>query len=342
MNHTLGELRQKQSLPLEAKIVMTKHRIKEWYDHYDGMVYVSFSGGKDSTVLKHLVEHTDGVYDVPSVFVNTGLEYPEIQRFARNQPNVEVIAPKLKFPDVLKKYGYPVISKEVSCAVYECKGKEGNWAERRYQQLSGCFINKMTGELSPYNMGRYKYLLDADFQISNKCCYVMKKEPSHQYGKKTGRFPMTGMMAEESRLRESSWIRNGCNAFNNGKSMPMAFWNENDVLGYIVKYNVPYCREVYGDIIETGVGTYTTTKAKRTGCMFCMFGCHLEDEPNRFQQMEKTHPHQYLYCIGGGEYDANGKWQPNEKGLGLGHVLDYIGVNYRREKELFDELEEVL
>lgn len=271
MNHTLGELRQKQSLPLEAKIVMTKHRIKEWYDHYDGMVYVAFSGGKDSTVLKHLVEHTDGVYDVPSVFVNTGLEYPEIQRFARSQPNVEVIAPKLKFPDVLKKYGYPVISKEVSEALQYAKRNDCKESTIRYQQLMGTYVDPKTGELSPYNKQKYAYLLDADFNISNQCCYAMKKQPGKKYVKQSGRHPMIGMMAEESRLRETAWIRHGCNAFNNGKSMPMAFWNENDVLEYIVKYNVPYCSEVYGDIIETGVGTYTTTKAKRTGCMFCMF-----------------------------------------------------------------------
>lgn len=282
MNHTLGELRQKQSLPLEAKIVMTKHRIKEWYDHYDGMVYVAFSGGKDSTVLKHLVEHTDGVYDVPSVYVNTGLEYPEIQKFARSQENVTVINPSMKYPELIKKYGYPVISKEVSGALYEAKGN-GKTSTVRKQQLNGEHIDPKTGNLSPYNKAKYKYLIDSDFGISNRCCYIMKKRPSHKYEKDTGRYPMTGMMADESRLRQSTWMQKGCNAFDTGKSMPMAFWTENDVLEYIVKYNVPYCKEIYGDIVEVGIGQYTTTKAKRTGCMFCMFGCHLEKEPNRFQ-----------------------------------------------------------
>lgn len=42
-------------LPLDLKVEMTKARIKEWYEHYDGQVYVSFSGGKDSTVLLHIV-----------------------------------------------------------------------------------------------------------------------------------------------------------------------------------------------------------------------------------------------------------------------------------------------
>ena len=85
--HTSYDLKQMQSVPLEGKIIMTKERIRQWYEHWDGNVYVSFSGGKDSTVLKHIV---DSMYDdVPSVFVNTGLEYPEIQQFVRRVKNGE-------------------------------------------------------------------------------------------------------------------------------------------------------------------------------------------------------------------------------------------------------------
>lgn len=109
--HSMYELNQMQSLPLEIKIRMTKERIEQWYERWDGMVYVSFSGGKDSTVLKHIV---DSMYDdVPAVFVNTGLEYPEIQKFAMSQPNVVTVRPEMRFDEVIKKYGYPVVSKEV-------------------------------------------------------------------------------------------------------------------------------------------------------------------------------------------------------------------------------------
>lgn len=125
MKHTKADLKQMQSLPLETKIQMTQRRIREWYDYWGGQVYVSFSGGKDSTVLKHIV---DGMYDdVPAVFVNTGLEYPEIQQFVRNvkagkydcfNADVEIIRPGMRFGEVIKKYGYPVISKEVSERIY--------------------------------------------------------------------------------------------------------------------------------------------------------------------------------------------------------------------------------
>lgn len=33
--HTATDLKQMQSLPLEAKIIMTQRRIREWYDHWN-------------------------------------------------------------------------------------------------------------------------------------------------------------------------------------------------------------------------------------------------------------------------------------------------------------------
>ena len=111
--HTLQELQQWQALPLSVKILMTKERIRQWIKEYgeDG-VYVSFSGGKDSTVLLHLVRST--YPKVKAVFVDTGLEYPEIRAFVKTFDNVEWLKPKMNFKEVISKYGYPFISKEVS------------------------------------------------------------------------------------------------------------------------------------------------------------------------------------------------------------------------------------
>ena len=108
-------LHQLQALPLDAKILMTQQRIREWYNHFNGDVYISFSGGKDSTVLTHLVH---SMYpDVPLVFANTGLEYPEIQAFAKKM-GAEFIRPKMSFSEVISAYGYPIISKEVAEAIH--------------------------------------------------------------------------------------------------------------------------------------------------------------------------------------------------------------------------------
>lgn len=343
--HTADDLKQMQALPLGSKIAMTKRRIREWYEHWDGQVYVSFSGGKDSTVLKHIV---DSVYpDVPAVYVNTGLEYPEIQRFATAQHNVVTVRPEIRFDTVIKKYGYPVVSKEVSNAVQGARHCAGKRITTRLMRLRGELLD-LNGEKSRYNCEKWGFLLDAPFGISDQCCAVMKKNPAKKYERETGRKPIIGTMAYESRLRRKNWVKNGCNSFDGRKaqSAPLSFWTEQDILHYIRQYNVPYC-PIYGEIrikrrdgeaegqinLIDYLGCYEpedvleTTGCKRTGCMFCMFGCHLEREPNRFQQMKITHPKQYAYCIGGGEY-VDGIWQPSKEGLGMGKVLDYIHVKY--------------
>lgn len=157
---------------------------------------------------------------------------------------------------------------------------------------------------SPYALTKWRFLLDADFDVSNYCCDVMKKAPAKKYEKETGRKPITAQMAEESRLRETQWLLYGCNAFDSKKrpiSNPMSFWTENDVLEYIVKNNLKIC-SVYGEVQTVGgqlyldidgVAKYETTGAKRTGCMLCGFGCHLDDDPNRFEILKQFHPKMY-------------------------------------------------
>ena len=100
-------------MPLDVKVRLTKQRIREWVNEYgtDG-VYVSFSGGKDSTVLLDIVRQD--FPNIPAVFCDTGLEYPEIREFVKTFDNVTILRPKMNFVDVIRKYGYPMISKEVS------------------------------------------------------------------------------------------------------------------------------------------------------------------------------------------------------------------------------------
>lgn len=118
----------------------------------------------------------------------------------------------------------------------------------------------------------------------------------------------------------------------------MSFWTEQDVLRFIVDRELPIA-SVYGDIVASdGENDYAETLidcklhctgCQRTGCMFCAFGAHLEKGENRFERMKHTHQKHYEFCIGGGEFDpADGLWKPNEKGLGYGRVLDFIGVRY--------------
>ena len=114
--HTISDLHQMQSLSLSAKIRMTQNRIRGWVEEYgeDG-VYLSFSGGKDSTVLLHMARQ---LYPgLKAVFVDTGLEYPEVRRFVKCFDNVDWLRPAMTFKQVIEKYGYPFIGKEISDSV---------------------------------------------------------------------------------------------------------------------------------------------------------------------------------------------------------------------------------
>ncbi len=305
MKITSELLRERQEKPLKWKIQASLQRIEEWYDYHKGQVYVSFSGGKDSTVLLHLVRSI--FPDVPAVFCNTGLEYPEIVDFVKSTDNVKIIRPGKSFRKVIQDHGYPVISKEQAYFIYQLRTTKSE--KLRNLRLNGNSAG--FGKLSE----KWKYLIDSPFKISDQCCDWMKKKPFKKLEKETGLKPFIGVMAENSQLRKSNYIRYGCNEFDEGrsKSKPLSFWMESDVWNYLKQEHVKYC-----SVYDMGY--------ERTGCMFCMFGVHMEDSPNRFQMMQNTHPKQYKYCI--------------EK-LGIGPVLDYMGVDYSDyQLNLFEIIEQ--
>ena len=325
--HTREDLKAMQALDLEDKIAIAQVRIREWYEHWNGKVYVSFSGGKDSTVLLHLVRK---LYPgVPAVYCDTGLEYPEVREHAFSTPNVTVLRPKMDFRSVIAKYGYPVLSKEVSQRIEEVRKNPKARASIRF--LTG--VNE-DGSKTAYGASDLALrVLNSDFAVSHKCCAIMKKAPFAEFEKKSGMKMYNGMMAEEGRRRETSYFLYGCNAFNNVRpsSRPLMTWTEQDVLHYI-KHEGLKIPAVYGEIVpamnaEDTSGQcrmfgddcrLTLTGVSRTGCMFCGFGAHLEKEPNRFQRMKKDYPKIWAYCL-----------KPWDKGgLGMKEVLDFIGVKY--------------
>lgn len=346
---TAEELRIMQAYPLDLKIKKTKQRIREFVDYFGEQdCAVSFSGGKDSTVLLHIVRE---LYpNMEAVFCNTTLEYPEIQKFAKSFDNVTVISPHLTYAQVIEKYGYPFISKEVSERVYNARRCLASLAEGgmsstlnittslqksfpiKVQQLFG------TGGFfsSRYDFSRWKDLLTLDFKLSHLCCNVMKKRPFHSYGKKM----ITATMAEESQLRQSAWLKTGCNAFNQGVSKPMSFWTEQDVLQYIKAHGLPIA-SVYGDIVYGSRDSeqynatlcdcgakLCTTGCQRTGCIFCGYGAPRDKGESRFQRLKHTHPKLYDYCMGGGAYDTDGFWVPTTSGLGMAHCIDELNRLY--------------
>ena len=337
MVHTKDDLRLLQALPLPVKVRMTEQRIKQWVNEYgiDG-VYVSFSGGKDSTVLLDIARNI--FPDVKAVFINTGLEYPEIVQFVKTFDDVDIIRPKMSFKQVIEKYGYPFISKEKAHLIFYAKRL--GVQSKTYKKLIG--VDEYKGSL--FASPKYGQLINADYIIGERCCSVMKKSPAHIYGHLTNRKAITAQMAADSVNRETLWKRYGCNMFNanNPISNPMAFWTEQDVLRYIKERNLPIA-SVYGDVVVAdadgfeydgmicGECQYNTTGCNRTGCIFCGFGAHLEKGETRFERLKRTHPKLYSYCLGGGGYDPEGIWKPTNEGLGMAHVIDDLNRRYGKD-----------
>lgn len=345
--HDAERLRELRELPLERKVLISQARIIEWYSKHDGKVYVSFSGGKDSTVLLDMVRNL--FPEVPAAFVNTGLEFPEIREFALSHENVTEVTPvwgqnkfgkergtHKTFVDVLTCYGYPIITKQVSQAIHEARGKPHG---AKWKQVFEGYQRRDGGQ-SFYDFSRWKPLYPLPFRISDHCCNVSKKQPVKQYGKQAGRVPYVGSMAGESMQRYASWIRYGCNVFSDKSpsSRPLSFWTEQDVLQYIKRHDLPYC-SVYGDIVEEN-GRLRCTGRDRTGCVFCGFGIHIQGKRGltNFEMLKETHPKLYSYCLRGGQWIANpdytedpapDAWNPEKlwvpkDGLGMAAVFDMV------------------
>ena len=404
--HTVGDLYQMQSLPLSAKVQMTGRRIHEWAEYYgtDG-IYLAFSGGKNSTVLLDISRKI--FPGIPAVFVDTGLEYKEIRDFVSRQENVEVLRPKMNFRQVIQKYGYPFIGKEVAGCVHGARRYMRKLMEReraesgsgiipnysymadlagidrredkenelyrklicgeiasadikapaRYLIMQGKYPHREKGSETQeysrmYNKERYKFFLEAPFEISENCCNVMKKAPMHSYSKRTGRMPVTAQMASESRLRTTKWLQNGCNGFHmkSPVSNPMSFWTEQDVLAYIYSRRLPIA-SVYGEVtaeygedaekegkqdpagaglFDAGRPVYRTGRCSRTGCVFCGFGVHREKTSNRWETAERfSNPAVIDYMMRGGSFDTDGFWKPDRRGLGFWFVIEWINLHGR-------------
>ncbi len=294
-------LEQLQNLPLQAKETLALKRIKEFFEMNDGNVYVSFSGGKDSTVLLHLVRRF--YPDVEGMIVNTGMEHPENIKFSKTVDNLKWMRPKKTFSQVCKENGFPVVSKNVSRYVSDLQNPTPN--NKRTRQVRLGLTGGKVGVLSK----KWRYLVNADFKCSDRCCDVMKKEPAHRYERETGNAGIIGTMADESMMRKLTWMKQGC--FNHTKNlvMPLSVWTDKDVWDYIKKYDLKYSKAY--DMGE-----------KRTGCMMCPYGAHLEQEPNRYQRMEIYYPKILKYHL---------------EVTGMKKVLDTIGVPYTNKQKNLSE-----
>ena len=299
---------------------MTRNRIRNFITEYgtEG-VYLSFSGGKDSTVLMDIARQVDN--RIPAVLVDTWLEYPQIRSFVKTYDNVVTLKPTMGLKDIIRQYGWCFPSKDVAQIIWHARqGKK--WALNKLHGLDG------NGKKSAYRQQYIKWLplYESDLLISPYCCIKQKEEPIARYEKQTGRHPILAVMAEESARRKGAYLRTGCNSFESARplSKPMAFWKEQDVLRYKVLNHLAIA-EPYGDVVEDGQvagqlsfipteGKLRCTGEQRTGCMFCPVGCHLTNF-GKFRRLKAYNPRLYDYCME----------ELEEKKL-----LEWVAKNYKR------------
>jgi 3'-phosphoadenosine 5'-phosphosulfate sulfotransferase (PAPS reductase)/FAD synthetase len=293
---TYDELKYRQSWTLEQKIDHSVGVVSSFMEKINGNIAASYSGGKDSTVMLDIIRRfVDKT--VPAVFCNTGNEYPEVVKFVRQTDNVTVIRPEMHIRQIIEKYGFPLISKEQSQYIWQAK--HTNSAKLRNIRLYGS-INGI-GKIAE----RWKFMIDAPFDVSEKCCFRLKKKPFNKFHKQTGLYPVIGTMAGESRLRFQKWLKHGCNSFETNMiaSYPLSIWTESDVWAYIRKFNLPY-----SPIYDMGL--------RRTGCVVCGFGCHIKGD-RRFYFLKEHKPKIYEHFM-----------RLENSGVSYREALQYCGIDF--------------
>ena len=324
--------------PYRLKPSFSAKRIYQWYDYFDGKIYVSFSGGLDSTILSFLVCQTYREYrlegPVRLVFSDTGTEFPEVRaftccyvewlkkKFPEQEIDFETIRQKegWNFKRVCSEKGFPILSKDTANKIW--KLRYGKLGERyRNYLLHGDERGKF-GMLA----ARWQYLADkkvTPFDISSACCKILKIEPFRRYHKRTGNYPMLGITQDESLRRKNLYRYTGCNVYEGTaiKSQPIAFWTRQDVLRFKEEHQIPIC-SVYGNVIRKRGGCLDTAGEKRTGCILCGFGCQMEKEPNRIQRLSVSPvlTHRRIYEWG---------MQLENNGITYQEALEHCGIPTR-------------
>ena len=304
---TVEELHNRQEWTLAQKIDHSLGVIDQFIARMDGKVYLSFSGGKDSTVLLHLCEIIKP--DIKCVFVNTGCESVDVVRFVEKMKaahNIEVIRPKLTPRQVWAKYGFPLVSKDQAFKIDLVRKNPNSASAQKFMRDSNKFtISKC-----------FRYLCDTEkckYHTSAVCCNKLKKDPCKRYEHESGLRPIVATMASESMLRETDYLRVGqCNKFDQGheKSKPLSIWMEEDIWQFIRENNIEIA-EIYAKGVD------------RTGCVGCGFGAQMKDD-RRLETFYRLYPKYYNMVLNfennGVTYRealremlaVNGLWLPDE------------------------------
>lgn len=295
---TIQELQRRQAWTLHQKIDHAVGTIENFIATTGHNVYVSFSGGKDSTILLDIARKYISK-DINAVFCNTGNEYPIILRFVKTFDNLVVLHIGKTMRDIIKKEGFPLVSKETSEKIRQLK--HTNSEKLRNIRLYGYPDRKRSIGKCPK---KWQFLKDAPFDISERCCDELKKKQFKIYEKKTGLMPLIGVTAAESRLRTMQYLhRGGCNAFKGDRprSFPLSIWTERDIYEYAKEMGVKLC-DIYKD-----------RTVRQTGCMMCGYGA--DQDPEHFTYLYQHYPKAYEHFM-----------NMENNGVTYREALKYIGV----------------
>lgn len=255
--------------------------IKTAYEKYDleHNAYISFSGGKDSTLLHYLIDEALPGNRIPRVYIDTGIEYQLIREFvhsmAKNDDRFVIIKPTLPIKATLEKYGYPFKSKEHSFKLHEWQlgNRETN------------FIKKYLGNGDYSCPKKLKYQFSDDFKIniSHMCCVKLKKQPIKKWMKENGKpISITGMRREEGGQRATLKCILTDKKGNVEKFHPLAVVNDDWEDWYIKERNIRLC-ELY----------YPPYNFIRTGCKGCPFNLNLQKD---LETMAELLPNERKAC----------------------------------------------
>lgn len=319
------ELKRRQSFDLKEKIVWTIERYLDYLEVYhETGVYISFSGGKDSQVLKDIIDRLHNgefieflkneylfLYNKlvknnetpPSVFCDTGLEFPEIRKHVKKFKNVVWLKPKQLWTDVVLNIGFLIGSKKTSRMIQDIRNPKETNQKSRTLYLTG--VKSDGTETKSFKLAKsWKPLIKAPFQVSGKCCDIFKKEPFKIYEKVTKRKPISATTTDEGDMRRISYMQTGCNSFGDKPmSRPLSIWLEKDIWNYHDLMNIKFADVYYSREVEFFENDGTLTKItvdgeKRTGCIFCLIGTPKQIE-QRFDRLKKTHQKQYNFLMDG-------------------------------------------
>lgn len=242
--------------------------------------YISFSGGKDSTILHYLIDLALPHNTIPRVFIDTGIEYNYIREFvlemAKNDERFIILKPTQAIKPTLEKYGYPFKSKEHSLyvSVYQ---NSGMCKSVKY------YLSKDKMISCPSNL-QYQFTKNFKIKCSNKCCFKLKKEPISKWSKINNKaIYITGMRHNESGQRASI---KGCiitdKQGNIKKFHPLLVVNNEWEEWFIKTYKIKLCKLYYEPF-----------NFKRTGCKGCPFALDLQEQ---LDTMEQYLPNEKKQC----------------------------------------------